>query len=231
MSNHFYIETEKLKQRIMGLCTLVEESVRYSVKSALNLDHSLAHKVIGSDEEIDMEEVEIEEDCLKILALYQPVARDLRFVIAVLKINNDLERIADLAVNIAERTIALTAQPPENLRNVCTAMSEKAVIMLKKSIDSLINWDGFLAVDVCESDNEVDTLYKDSFELVKNCILEDPARLDSLYLYSSIFRHLERIADQTTNIAEDVIYMTQGGIVRHTNEQEKKATVATSHKA
>ncbi|KMQ49780.1 Phosphate transport system regulatory protein PhoU [Chitinispirillum alkaliphilum] len=222
MSNHFFVETEKLKQSILTLCTLVEESVRFSIQSVIDLDHDLASKVIESDHEIDNIEVEIEEECLKILALHQPVAKDLRFIIAVLKINNDLERIADLAVNIAERTIALSEQPPQELTLVFKEMSDRAIHMLKKSIDSLIYWNSSIAIYVCEADNRVDELYRDSFALVKKCILVDPSRIDFLLLYASIFRVLERIADQTTNIAEDVIYMSEGGIVRHTNLEEKE---------
>ncbi len=225
MSNHFFVETEKLKQSILTLCTLVEESVRFSVQSVINLDQKLAKQVIDSDCEIDKIEVEIEEECLKILALHQPVAKDLRFIIAVLKINNDLERIADLAVNIAERTIALPEQPPAELAKVFREMSDKAIHMLKKSIDSLVYWNSKIAIYVCEADNQVDELYKTSFGLVRECILNDVTKIDFLLLYSSIFRVLERIADQTTNIAEDVIYMSEGGIVRHTNLEEKELQV------
>lgn len=225
MSNHFFIETEKLKQSILSLCTLVEESVRYSIQSVIDLDHSLANQVIDSDCEIDKMEVEIEEECLKILALHQPVAKDLRFIIAVLKINNDLERIADLAVNVAERTIALPEQPPAKLVKVFEEMSNRAIHMLKKSIDSLVYWNSSIAIHVCEADNRVDELYKTSFSLVKECILQDVSKIDFLLLYASIFRILERIADQTTNIAEDVIYMSEGGIVRHTNLEEKEQQI------
>ena len=218
MSSHFYFEIEKLKKSILGLCTLVEESVKYSVTSVLELDYELAGKVIVSDNEIDTVEVEIEEDCLKILALYQPVAKDLRFIVSVLKINNDLERIADLSVNIAERTTTLESHPPVELRDIFISMSEKAVLMLKKSIDSLIQRDTDLALSVLVADDEVDSFYKNSFGLVNDLIHINPSQTSQLLHYSSIFRHLERIADQTTNIAEDVIYMLKGGIIRHRKE-------------
>ena len=225
MTSHFFAETEKLKKNILSLCTLVEESVRFSIQSVIDLDHDLAKKVIESDNQIDSVEVEIEEECLKILALHQPVAKDLRFIIAVLKINNDLERIADLAVNIAERTLALSEQPSKKLTKVFIDMSDSAVHMLKKSIDSLIYWNSNIAVYVCEADNRVDDLYRSSFGLVKECILEDVSKIDFFLLYASIFRILERIADQTTNIAEDVIYMSEGGIVRHTKLEDKEKKV------
>jgi phosphate transport system protein len=170
-----------------------------------------------SDDQIDDLEVDLEEECLKILALHQPVANDLRFIIAVLKINNDLERIGDLAGNIAERTIALADEKerivaPTHFPAMVAGVEE----MLKKSLDALVNLDLRLAAQVCRMDDQIDKLHAQTYSLVKQEVRSHPDQLDSLLHYLTISRHLERIADLATNLAEDVIYMIEGDIVRHT---------------
>jgi phosphate transport system protein len=162
--------------------------------------------------------VYLEEECLKILALHQPVAIDLRFVIAVLKINNDLERIGDLAVNIAERALFLTSQKPVDIPFDFMGMSEKTKIMLKMSLDALVNMDAKMAHDVCALDDGVDAINRRMYQQVQEGILENPEQIGSLIHCLSTSRHLERIADHATNIAEDVIYMVAGEIVRHKAE-------------
>jgi phosphate transport system protein len=216
MTQHMQRELEKLKKMILALSAVVEESVQQAGLSLEKMDIPLAEVVIDNDEQIDQMEVDLEEECLKILALYQPVAIDLRFIISVLKINNDLERIADLAVNIAERTLALAEEPRIPVPFDFTEMARKVQIMLKKSLDALVNMDTRLALQVCDLDDEVDALHKKTYVLVKEQIRKNPDALNALVHYLSVSRHLERIADLATNIAEDVVYMIEGEIVRHT---------------
>ncbi len=162
-------------------------------------------------------EVEIEEECLKILALYQPVAIDLRFLAAVIKINNDLERIADEAVNIARRVSIIAKREKIDISFDYSLMAGKAEYMLKKSLDALVNLDIDLAFKVCTLDDEVDEMLREAYDRIKQAIGEYPDRVGYLINLLLISRHLERIADHGTNIAEEVIYLIEGEIVRHGN--------------
>ncbi len=226
MTIHLLREIEKLKKNILFLGALVEESVQKSVKAIEGRDVAMAKKVIEVDEEIDKKEVEIEEDCLKILALHQPVAKDLRFIIAVLKIDNDLERIGDMAVNIAERTFSLVKYPSSFKQFNLGEMAQKATAMLQKALDSMVNMNADLARQVGAEDDEVDEMKRRISEDVKNMIIKEPSRTEELLQYLLIARHLERIADHATNIAEDVIYMLEGEIIRH--QFPKKGSHPTS---
>lgn len=218
MTTHLQREIEGLKKKILQMGAQVEESVRCAVDALITRDPKLAEEVIGSDEAMDQLEVEIEEECLKILALHQPVAIDLRYVIAVLKINNDLERIGDLAVNIAERAVYLSTHAPIGLPLDFRGMVKITQQMLKESLDSLVNLDTHIARNVRASDDEVDELNRHMYALLEDYMREHPDRIaESLHLLSAA-RHLERMADQATNIAEDVIYMVEGEIVRHQPE-------------
>jgi phosphate transport system protein len=215
MTTHFRRETEKLKSSLLSLSTVVEEHVWQAVRSVETRDTAVAQQVIDSDIDVDSEEVEIEEECLKLLALYQPVAVDLRFIVAALKINNDLERIGDLAVNIAQRSLTLAAQKPIDIAFDLSGMAEKARKMLKKSLDSLVKTEPALAREVCAEDEAVDDMNRDMHDLVKENIAKSPDRVHCLLQLLLVSRSLERIADLSTNIAEDVIYMVEGVIVRH----------------
>jgi phosphate transport system protein len=208
-------EIEKLKAKVLTLSAMVEEAVFKAVKAVEQRDIALADRVKESDREIDTMEVEIEEDCLKILALHQPVAIDLRFIIAVLKLNNDLERIGDLAVNIAHRARSLSKLEgtPELLD--FQGMASKVKAMLRKCLESLVHMDTNLARAVCAADDEVDALNRHMYERVHAAIKRNPEQSDKLIHLFAVSRNLERIADHATNIAEDVIYMIQGEIVRH----------------
>lgn len=208
-------EIDKLKQEILKLGAEVESAVRLAVKSLLERDSALAKKVIDHDVDIDSLEVEIEEDCLKTLALHQPVAIDLRFIVAILKINNDLERIGDLAVNIAERQVIISKKRETEFPTGLEEMSEKAQVMLRKSLESLINMDSKTARDIMLMDDELDELNSRIYDRVKDAIRKKPENLTSMVLFLTIARNLERIGDQATNICEDVIYMVEGNIVRH----------------
>lgn len=215
MSVHLQREIANLKKSILRLGALVEERVREAVKSFLERDPELAARVVESDMEIDRMEVGIEEDCLKILALHQPVAVDLRFIVAILKINNDLERIGDLAVTIATRAAHQVATP-----DVCgpfhvPEIADRVQSMLKRSLDALVNSDADLAREVLLADDAVDDLNRETLMEVRGCIMENINSLKSALRHLEVSRRLERIADQATNIAEDVIYMIEGQIVRH----------------
>jgi phosphate transport system protein len=215
VGEHLRREIESLKRMIISLSTVVEENVRKAVRSIDQLDAKLAAEVIERDRDIDQSEVDVEEECLKILALHQPVAIDLRYIIAVLKINNDLERIGDLAVNIAERTLFLCEQDRLDVRFDFAGMSSKTLSMLKRSLDSLVNMDTQTARGVLVSDDEVDEMNRQMCREIADEIKREPEQTESLMRYFSASRHLERIADYATNIAEDVIYMMEGTIVRH----------------
>ena len=210
-------DIDKLKKRVASLAALVEERFRMAVRSLETNDPWMAEQVIAGDLVIDHEEVDVEEECLKILALHQPVADDLRFLISMLKMNNDLERIGDLAVNIAQhaRDIAShndrIAVPFEYF-----TMAEKAQEMLKKSLDSLVNMDVNLAYQVCAADDEVDKMkYAMQSRFAEEIRHKNQNNIESSINLFLISRHLERIADHATNIAEDVIYMIAGRIHRH----------------
>ena len=218
MSAHLKKEIDNLKKELLTLCGMAEDSLWQAVKSIKNQDVKLAKKVIDSDIKIDQMEVKVEEDCLKILALHQPVAVDLRFIITALKINNDLERIGDLAVNIADRSQFLSAQKPIDMLFNFETMAEKTQAMVKKSLDALVNIDCDLASQVCQADDEIDAINRQMYDQVKGQIKQAPENIETLIHLLSVSRHLERIADHATNIAEDVIYMVKGEIVRHKTE-------------
>jgi phosphate transport system protein len=226
MSAHLQYEIEKLKKKVISLGVDVEENLHKAVLSLETRDLKLGEIMIGADRTIDLREVDLEEECLKILALHQPVAIDLRFVIAVLKINNELERIGDLAVNIAERSVFISSQPPVDTPFDFTGMADKTKTMLRNSLESLVNMDSKLARQVCKDDDEVDAINREMYGQVQDGIREDIEKMECLIHYLGASRHLERIADMATNIAEDVIYMVDGEIIRHKTEDLRKAAEA-----
>ena len=215
MKRHLQRELDALKKRILSLGAMAEESVRMAIAAFETRDNRLASEIVEADGKLDRTEVEVEEECLKILALHQPVAVDLRFISAVIKINNDLERVGDEAVNIAERVANIALKPPVEVPFEYGVMAEKSEAMLKMSLDSLVNLDADLAYRVCLLDDEVDEINRDIYDKVKAKIQEHPDRVGYLINLLLISRHLERIADHATNIAEEVIYMVEGEILRH----------------
>ena len=218
MSIHLLQEIANIKKKLLSLSAVVEERVRLAVKAVEQRDASLAQQIIDGDLEIDRGEVAVEEECLKTLALYQPVAIDLRLIVAVLKINSDLERIGDLAVNIAERAAFLAVQPQAEVLFDFPGMAAKGQQMLSNSLDALVNMDSQLAKAVCRADDEVDAINRQIYNEVKQEIKKRPEDIESLIHLLAISRHIERIADLATNIAEDVIYMVEGTIIRHSTE-------------
>jgi phosphate transport system protein len=218
MSSHLHRQIDHLKGAALALGAVVEENVRRAVKALTQRDQELAQEVMRvDDEQVDRSEVDIEEECLKLLALYQPVAADLRFIVAVLKINRDLERIGDMAVNIAERAAFLANEPPLDLPLDFDfhQMADRTQAMLKTSLDSLVSLDVDLAWQVRAADDEVDELNSQMYSHVQERLRTHPAEVEHLLHLLAVARHLERIADHATNIAKDVIYMVEGEIVRH----------------
>jgi phosphate transport system protein len=215
MTKHFRKELETIKKRILTLGSMVEELVHDSVKAVDRVDADLADQIIKKDSEIDETEVDIEEECLKVLALHQPVAVDLRFIIAVIKINNELERIGDQAVNIAQRVQVIAKRPKPPFWFDYSEMGEKAQKMLRMSLDALVNMDVDLAYRVITMDDEVDQIKSEAYDKIKQAIQELPERVGYYINLLLISRHLERLADHATNIAEEVIYLVEGEIFRH----------------
>jgi phosphate transport system protein len=209
-------ELERLEKHLLTLTAVVEENVQQAVMALATRDIELARKVIAGDDQVNRMEVDLEEECLKVLALHQPVAHDLRLIVAVMKINNDLERIADNAVSISQRAISAASFPRQAKQNLALElMSEKALDMLGKALDSLVNADLALARKIISLDEEVDVLHAKNYELFKDQIRRDPESVDFLLHFLVVSRNLERIADLATNIAEDVIYLNEGNIIRH----------------
>lgn len=220
MPKHLQRQIEQLKQKILFVGSMVEGAIATAVAALVNRDETLARKVVEEDAEIDRMEVDVEEDCAKILALYQPVAGDLRFVIAVLKINNDLERMGDLAKNIAKRVLYLArvdqVEIPVDFRN----MAVRAQDMVKRSLDALVQADSSMAHQVRQDDDVLDGMRRTIHEKIRAAIRARPDQTETLMKLYSVAKHLERMGDMATNVAEDVIYMVEGDIVRHQGEDE-----------
>jgi phosphate transport system protein len=218
MTKHFRRELENIKKRLLTLGSVVEDLVRQSIKAVEQRDGELAAEIIRKDAEIDDLEVEIEEECLKVLALHQPVAVDLRFIIAVIKINNELERIGDQAVNIAQRVQVIAKRPAAPFLFDYAEMGEKAQRMLKMSLDALVNLDADAAYKVITMDDEVDRYKNEAYDRFKQAIRDLPERVGYYINLLLISRHLERLSDHATNIAEEVIYLVEGEIYRHAQD-------------
>lgn len=217
MSQHFTFEIElnKLNKKLLLMTTLVEDRVRRAAQAISTQDRDVIQSIFVSDYEIDDMEVDIEEDCLRILALHRPVARDLRFIVAIIKINNEMERIGDIAVNIAKRidNISKFNHPAANNYDF-GQMSEKVILMLKKAIDSLVQRNARLARSIFMDDDAVDALRNKCYEDIKVRIKKDPEHPGYHINTYLLARHLERIADRAVNIAEEVIYLVEGTITR-----------------
>lgn len=212
----FHLELKKLNKKLLNLSTHIEDRVRKATGLLKHYDEEAAQSLILTDYEIDEKEVEIEEDCLKVLALHQPVASDLRFVITVIKVNNELERIGDYVVNIALRAQTINQSPNKGFLDEIdfTNMTENVIKMLKSSLDALINRNANLARQVFVMDDKVDQYRNYVYRVIKDLIREHPDHPDGLLDTYLLARHLERIADRTTNIAEETIYLVEGVVTR-----------------
>lgn len=197
---------------------LVEKVSNQAITALQERDTELSAGVHELDLTIDQQEVKIEEECLKILALHQPVATDLRFVVCIMKVNNDLERMGDLAINIAERASYLSSHEPLGVPLDFHRMAELAREMVKESLSALLNLDTDLARKVLAKDDEVDEINRQMFEILEEIMLKDPTTIRRAIHLLSASRHLERIADLATNIAEDVVFLVEGEVIRHLPE-------------
>lgn len=207
---HFDRAAENLKRMLLKMIDVVDMSVSGAVTSFSRRDVTKAEEVLKSDDVIDAMEVDIEEECLKILALHQPSAASLRFIVATLKINNDLERIGDLACSMARRARAYSQFPELESTYHFQDIARRVQIMVRQSLETLVNFDIRLARVVIDADGEVDRLHRLMYDEVKAAVRSSPDRVDQLFLLLSVSRNLERIADHATNIARDVIYMLEG---------------------
>jgi phosphate transport system protein len=211
----FLQEIERLKERVVRLSLEVEARLDRALQAVAGRDAAMALAVMNGDEEIDTREVAIEEECLKLLALHQPVASDLRLLIAVLKINNDLERIGDLAVNIADRAVRLARLPPASVELHIPRMGTEVRGMLRQAFQAFLSHDPSLAARVVAHDDVVDEMNRVMIAQVVERLRRGDEAADTLLLLLGVSRELERTGDHATNIAEDLIYLFDGRIVRH----------------
>ena len=215
MQRHFDEELQQLKEKLLRMSSLVEEIIATSLKALLDRDVKLAERVIHEDKAIDMFEIEIDELSLRLLALYQPQAGDLRFITSSMKINNDLERIGDLAVNIAHRTLDLIKIPPLKSLSDILQMANAAQAMLRDSLNAFVNKDPALAEEVCKRDDVVDNFNHQIFIKLLTDKLKDHEGIERAIDLILVAKNLERIADHATNIAEDVIFFVEGKTIKH----------------
>jgi phosphate transport system protein len=208
-------EISKLKKMLFEMATSVEEMIAKSIKALKDRNMIMAEEVIKSDAKINEMEIDIDNQCIRILALYHPEAEDLRTVSMIMKINNDLERIGDHAVNIAEKTIYLADKPPVKPLIDIPKMADKAIQMLQESLDAFVNKDAELAIEVCKRDDEVDSLEPQIVRELVTYMIGDPQTIDRSLNLILIAREIERVADLATNIAEDTYYIVSGKSLKH----------------
>ena len=215
MERHFDQQLGALRKNLIQMASLVETAIADAVKSLIERDSKLAQRVIKSDEDIDSLELEIDKQCVDLLALRQPLAIDLRFITSSIKITNNLERMGDLAVNIAERVIPLSQEPQLKPLIDIPRMATITQTMVKDSIDAFVNRDTELARSVYERDSTVDALNDQIFRELLTYMMQDPGNITRAVHLILISRHLERIADHSTNIAEEVVYIVKAKVVKH----------------
>lgn len=221
-------EMEKLERDLLALSALVEERLFAAARAVEQRDRDLAQQVVDDDDEIDRIEVELEEACLKTLALHQPVAGDLRFVVMVLKIDNDLERVGDLAVNIAKRARHLVKRPEVHVPFDIHEMTDKAWRQLKKSLDAFVDSDAGAAREILRDDKGIDHLFKTGRRALIAAMRQQSGSVDAFLDYLWVLRSCERIGDHAANVAEDVIYIVEGEIARHQKLAEVSPAPAES---
>jgi phosphate transport system protein len=213
-------EMRNLKNMLLKMASLVEQSIKNSVRSLTERDSKLAHRVINEDQIINTYDVRIDEECIRLLALKQPMGRDLRFITTAMKITTDLERIADNAVNIAERALELNEEPLLKPYIDIPRMREVAQGMVRDAINAFVEEDKHLAMDVIMRDDEVDDLNEMVLQELMFIMTQDPSTVSRAMKISYVSKYLERIGDHATNIAEMVIYMVEGKIIRHMLPEE-----------
>ena len=217
MHRHFDDELQSLKEQILRMGGLAEEQVQGALRALVERDSDLARKIIENDRRVNTLDVEVDEDCLRLLALQQPTARDLRFITTAMKISTELERISDLAENICERAIELNEEPQLKPYIDIPRMANWALKMVKDALDAFVNHDAELARKVCRDDDFVDDLTHQLFRELLSFMLENPQTITRAIRITFIAKYLERIADHATNVAELVVYLVEGKIIRHTH--------------
>ena len=215
METHFQQELTKLKEQLLKMGGLAERAISNAIDALVKRDTPLAEKTIGEDEKINKMELVIDEWCLKLLALHQPLAADLRFITSAMRINVELERIGDLAVNIAERVVSLNQEPQLKPYIDIPRMAEITKNMVKDVLDAFVNGDADLARGVCQRDDQVDALNDQVFRELITYMLADPKTITRAVHLIIVSRYLERIADHATNIAEGVIFMVKALVIKH----------------
>jgi phosphate transport system protein len=216
MQRHFHEELEALKQTLLAMGGLVEDQIHRAMRALLERDDVIAQDVIERDRQVNAYDVEVDEQCVNLLALHQPAASDLRFITTAMKIVTDLERIGDQAVNIAQRALELNREPQLKPYIDLPRMADRAQRMVKESLDAFVAGDTALARRVCAEDAEVDALKEQIFRELLTFMMEDPRTVSRAIRVILISRFMERVADHATNIAEMVIYLVEGKMVRHT---------------
>ncbi|MAU93259.1 MAG: phosphate transport system regulatory protein PhoU [Planctomycetes bacterium] len=216
MSRHLQRDLDELKEELLQLGDMVETAINNSLIALNDRRPELAEALIKEEKLVDEKEVHIEEECLKILALHQPVAMDLRFIVVVLKVNNDLERMGDMASKIAKRSLLLSSEDPiPTLPEFREVMPDYIRTMVKNSLEAMIKLDLEMAREVIEMDNTVDEINRQMYEAFHQQVIADPNTTQRALATLSVSRYLERIADLATNVAEDVIFMIDGEVIRH----------------
>ncbi len=218
MPIHLHRDLERIAKEVLAVGALVEEATNHAIEALVHRRAELAETVLNGDDRIDRREVEVEVDCLKMLALHQPVAADLRYIVAVLKVNNDLERMGDLAVNVAERARYLATHEPLSVDLDFQTMGDLVKRMVRDCLDALVRRDVEAAQRVMQDDDRVDHINRQMFDVLQGAMQADPKNVKRAVHMLSASRHLERIADLATNIAEDIVFMVDGTVIRHQPE-------------
>jgi phosphate transport system protein len=216
MHRHFDDELKELKSKLLRMGGMVEDQIQGSLRALVDRDSALARRVIENDHQVNTLDVEVDEDCLRLLALQQPTARDLRFITTAMKISTELERMSDLAENIGERAIELNDEPQLKPYIDIPRMADWALQMVREALDAFVRSDADLARKVCADDDFIDDLTEQLFRELLSFMLENPATITRAIRITFIAKYLERIADHATNVAELVVYMVEGKIIRHT---------------
>jgi phosphate transport system protein len=215
MERHFDEELSELKRKLLMMADMAQDMIGLAIKALVDRKDLPAQEVFTIEEKVNRVEIEIEEDVMRLLALRQPAARDLRLLTAILKINNDLERVADQAVNISEIALDLLKHPPLKPLIDIPKMAALAQKMIKNSLEAFVRHDPVLAKDVCEDDDEVDKINDQLFRELLTYMIEDPKSITRAVDLILVSRNIERIADHATNISEDVVFIEEGKNIKH----------------
>ncbi|HEX9106844.1 MAG TPA: phosphate signaling complex protein PhoU [Longimicrobiales bacterium] len=228
---HLHEEVERLQTRLVGMAGIAEEMVRLSVQALQDRDAACAQRVVDRDADVDAAEIEIDDLAISLLALQQPMARDLRFITMAMKISNDLERVGDHAVNIAQACSFIIEAPPFPPMPELDEMSRMVTSMLADALDAFVRLDSRLAREIGDRDDRVDELRDNTFRVLLTHMMEDPRRISSGMDLFLVSRNLERIGDLATNIAEDVVFLVEGRSIKHAHppvESQQEATAPST---